>query len=110
MSNPIALTVFPVKDIAKAKAFYTVFFGTEPYADSPYYVGYKIGNQEVGLDPNGQDVIAYIESNDIEASILQVQSAGGQVESEPRNVGGGLLVAKVRDSDGNMLGFRQLPT
>ena len=28
-------------------------FGHEPYMDEAYYVGFKIGDQDIGLDPNG---------------------------------------------------------
>ena len=27
--------------------------GVEPYVDQPYYLGFRVGNQEIGLDPNG---------------------------------------------------------
>jgi hypothetical protein len=27
--------------------------GVAPYVDAPYYVGFKVGELEVGLDPNG---------------------------------------------------------
>lgn len=27
----------------------------EPYADQPYYVGFKVEGQDVGLDPRGHD-------------------------------------------------------
>jgi catechol 2,3-dioxygenase-like lactoylglutathione lyase family enzyme len=53
MSQAISLVVYPVKDLGKAKALYGKWLGTEPYADAPYYVGFRVGDQEVGLDPNG---------------------------------------------------------
>ena len=51
MAKSIKLLVYPVKDIGKAKTFYSEFLGVEPYVESPYYVGYRIGDLEVGLDP-----------------------------------------------------------
>jgi len=53
MSQGVPLIVFPVNDIARAKTLYKALLGAEPYADAPYYVGFKVGDQEIGLDPNG---------------------------------------------------------
>jgi predicted enzyme related to lactoylglutathione lyase len=106
MANNIKLIVFPVKDLAKTKSFYSTYLGTEPYADSPYYVGYKLDELEVGLDPNGQAVISYIDTDDIAASLKTLQGAGASVVMEPKDVGGGLLVAQV-EIDGNVMGLRQ---
>lgn len=109
MANPISLIILPVKDVAQAKTLYNAFLGTEPYADSPYYVGYKTGNLEVGLVPNGPEALTYIDVEDIHASLKELQAAGGELHAEVKNVGGGLLVAAVKDADGNVLGLRQQP-
>jgi hypothetical protein len=50
----IKLFVYPVKDIGKAKSFYSKFLEVETYAESLYYVGYRIGDLEVVLDPNSK--------------------------------------------------------
>ena len=42
MAKRIELIVFPAKDLERAKSFFTTFLETEPYADTPYYVGYKL--------------------------------------------------------------------
>jgi catechol 2,3-dioxygenase-like lactoylglutathione lyase family enzyme len=55
VAQDIKLIVYPVKDLEAAKTLYGKFLGAEPYADSPYYVGYKLGNLEVGLVPGGQE-------------------------------------------------------
>jgi predicted enzyme related to lactoylglutathione lyase len=109
MATPTKLIVFPVKDIEKAKSFYSAFLNTEPYADTAYYVGYRAGDLEIGLDPNGQDVVTYIDVDDIPAAIQQLTAAGAEVHSEAKDVGGGLQVAQVKDADGNILGLRQQP-
>ena len=106
MANTIPLIVFPVKDVEKAKKFYSTFLGTEPYVDGDYYVGYKAGDIEVGLDPNGKSVVSYIDTDDIQASLKTLKAAGAEVVMEPKNVGGGLLVAQV-DFAGNIMGLRQ---
>ena len=107
MANTINLIVFPVKDLDKAKTFYSTFLGIEPYVDGAYYVGYKVGDQEVGLDPNDQNVVSYIDVDDIERSLKELETAGATVHMDVKNFGGGLLVAQIKDADGNILGLRQ---
>ena len=108
MAREIQLVVYPVKDVEKAKAFYGAYLGVEPYADSPYYVGYKTGDREVGLDPHATvGPIAYVHTDDINASLQQMVDAGAEVVKEPQDVGGGLMIAQVKDADGNVVGFRQ---
>ncbi|HSX01593.1 MAG TPA: VOC family protein [Candidatus Saccharimonas sp.] len=106
MANNIHLVVFPAKDLAKQKSFFNTYLGTEPYVDGDWYVGYKVGDLEVGLDPNGQAVIAYTNTDDIEADLKTLTGAGATVVMEPKDVGGGLMVAQV-EVDGNVLGLRQ---
>jgi predicted enzyme related to lactoylglutathione lyase len=36
--------------------------------------------------------------------------AGGTVVKEPTDVAQGLLIAQVKDADGNVIGFRQQPS
>lgn len=110
MAQDIKLIVYPVKDLQSAKAFYSKFLGVGPYADSPYYVGYKLGNLEVGLDPHGSEVIAYIDVIDITSHLQTLVNAGATVHQEPKDVGGGLLIAQVKDTSGNILGLRQVAT
>lgn len=112
MHPGISLFVYPVKDLAQAKTLYTALLGVEPYADSPYYVGFKVGDQEIGLDPNGHahgmtGPIGYREVSDIQASLRTLRDAGAQVQQEVQDVGGGMLTAWVKDADGNLLGIKQ---
>ena len=107
MARHIKVIVYPVKDLEAAKAFYTKYLGVEPYADAPYYVGYRVGDQEIGLDPNGTSVVGYVEVSDIEVSLEELRSVGAVMEQDVKDVGGGLLIAQVKDADGNVLGFRQ---
>jgi predicted enzyme related to lactoylglutathione lyase len=109
-ASPIKLIVYSVKDLTAAKKLFSAFLGVEPYADTAYYVGYRVGDIEVGLDPNAQaqgSPIGYIDTADIKGSIKSLVEAGAQVVVEPMDVGGGLLVARLKDADGNFLGLRQ---
>ncbi len=108
MAQNIMVIVYPVRDAGKARTFYSRFLETEPYVDSPYYIGYKAGNMEVGLDPHSRiGPIAYIDVKDIRYSIQAMVEAGAQVVQDAVDVGGGLLIARVKDTDGNVVGFRQ---
>ena len=106
MSSNIKLIVYPAKDLEKTKSIFGKFLGVEPYVDSPYYVGYKLSNLEVGLDPNGQSPVCYADVTDIKSSLQILVNAGAVVQQEIKDVGVGLLVAQVKDSNGNVLGLR----
>ena len=79
--------------------------------DEPYYVGYRVGGQEVGLvptstQPEAAKPVAYIDVVDIEVSLAALVKAGGKVHQEIKNVGGSRRVASVVDASGNELGLR----
>lgn len=106
--------LYPVKDIDQAKVTFTSLFGVEPHVDSPYYVGYSIDGSEIGLVPGGHDQgmtgpEAFYDVRDITDTLNALKAAGAVVVQEPRDVGAGLLVARARDTEGNIIGVKQLP-
>lgn len=108
----ITIVLHPVSDLARAKAVYTALLGIEPQADAPYYVGYDIGGQHVGLVPEGgpqsmAGPVAYWRVADIEQRLGEVTAAGATVKDPPREVGNGRIVATFTDPDGNVLGLVQ---
>ncbi|WP_420644671.1 VOC family protein [Candidatus Leptofilum sp.] len=108
MEKSITLIVYPVADVEKAKTFYNKFLGTEPYTDSAYYVGYKVGELEVGLDPNSRlGPIGYVDVTDIQVSIKEMVDVGAEIVQNIKDVGYGLLIAQVKNTDGNVVGLRQ---
>jgi predicted enzyme related to lactoylglutathione lyase len=111
MNGRRSLLVYPVKDMAKAKALFGALLGVDPYVDGPYYVGFRTGDLEIGLDPNGRSAgpIAYWDVTDIKASQQQLVNAGGEVDQDVHDVGRGLLITTVKDADGNTVGLRQSP-
>ena len=114
MNQGIGLFVYPVKDIARAKTLYSKFLGVEPYADEVYYVGFRVGDQEIGLDPNGHNKgmtgpVGYRHVDDIKESLQLLLDAGAQVQEEVKDVGGGKLIALVKDADSNIIGLVQSP-
>jgi predicted enzyme related to lactoylglutathione lyase len=111
MSTGMRLIVYPAKDLVKSKALFSRLLGVEPYADANYYVGFRAGDLEFGLDPHGQGPgpIAYWEVDDIRSSLQALLDAGAQAHQDVKDVGRGLLIATVKDADGNVLGLRQSP-
>ena len=107
----VSLIVYPAKELARTKQIFSKFLGVEPYVNGPYYVGYKVGDMEIGLDPNAQNAgpVTYIDVADIKSSLQEIIALGATLQQDVKNVGRGLLVASVRDKDGNILGFRQNP-
>lgn len=111
----VSIIIYPVADMEKAKRFFRELMGSDPYVDSPPYVGYRTGDgdMEIGLVPSKEtgDVraIAYWTVSDIAASIKALEDAGGTVTQPARDVGYGMLVASVKDPNGANIGLRQPP-
>jgi predicted enzyme related to lactoylglutathione lyase len=111
-TDGIKIVLHPVSDLGAAKAVYTALLGLPPQADAPYYVGYDVAGQHIGLVPGGgpqamASPVAYWQVADIEAKLAEVTAAGATLKDAPRDVGGGRLVATFADPDGNVLGLVQ---
>ena len=111
MNQGIRTVIYPVKDIARAKTLYRRLLGVEPYTDQAYYVGFRVGDQEIGLDPNGHKagMTGYYHVDDIKQSLQSLVDAGAQMQQEIKDVGGGRWIAAVKDADGNIIGLLQTP-
>jgi predicted enzyme related to lactoylglutathione lyase len=109
MNKGIKTVIYPVKDIGKAKAMFSRLLGVAPYADQPYYVGFKVGDQDIGLVPHGSNegMTASYVVDDIKKNLQVLLDAGAQTLQAVKNVGGGRLVASARDADGNIIGLIQ---
>ena len=112
MTSGIKTIIYPVKDLDRAKALFGTLLGVKPDADAPYYVGYTIENQHIGLDPNGHaqgmtGPLGFWHVDDIKASLEALLAAGAETRQEIKNVGGGRLIASVTDPDGNVIGLLQ---
>ena len=112
MNQGIRTVIYPVNDIARVKALFRELLGVEPYADAPYYVGFKVGNQDIGLDPNGhrEGMTAYYHVADIKKSLELLVDAGATTIQEIKDVGGGRLIASVKEANGNIIGLLQDPS
>src|SRR3954464_14667108 len=102
----------PVSALETAKAVYAALLGAQPQTDSPYYVGFDVEGQHIGLVPGGgpqgmTSPVAYWHVANLEAKLAEVTAAGATVKEAAHDVGGGRLVATVTDPDGNVLGLLQ---
>jgi predicted enzyme related to lactoylglutathione lyase len=114
MASRVSTVIVPVKDLASAKAVYGALLGAEPILDERYYVGYRVGELDFGLDPNGHGKgmtgpLAYWEVEDINQRLKELTDAGATVRQAVTDVGGGKLIATVADADGNVVGLTQSP-
>jgi len=110
MNEGAQTIIYPVKDLDKAKALFTALFGVAPESDTPYYVGWNVAGQDVGLDPNGHaqglsGPVPYWHVDDIARSVQALVAAGGEVLQDAKDVGGGKLIAWVKDADGDVIGL-----
>ena len=102
--NSVGLIVYPASDVPKTKAFFATLLGTEPYADTPYYVGFKLGDMEIGLVPKAAQqgpsgALAYVTVSDIKGALETLVAAGAEKVQDITDVANGLLVATVKDPD-----------
>jgi predicted enzyme related to lactoylglutathione lyase len=114
MTSGIRTVIYPVKDLTQAKTLYGKLLGVAPYMDEPYYVGFRLGDQEIGLDPHGHSQgmtgpVGYWHVDDIQEILKLLLDAGAETQRVVRDVGGGKLIASVKDADGNSIGLIQSP-
>jgi predicted enzyme related to lactoylglutathione lyase len=114
MTSGMQTVIYPVHDLAQAKSVYSALLGAAPIVDEPYYVGFRVADQDIGLDPNGHNKgmtgpVSYFLVGDIKASLQALVDAGATPEQAVTDVGGGKLIATVTDADGNAIGLMQSP-
>ncbi|HEX9538015.1 MAG TPA: VOC family protein [Streptosporangiaceae bacterium] len=109
MSAGIKTVIYPVSDLARAKAMFSAVLGTAPVMDEPYYVGFNVNGQDIGLDPHGHKsgAVGYYHVGDIKGTLQALLAAGAELDQDLKDVGGGRLIASVKDADGNLIGLLQ---
>jgi predicted enzyme related to lactoylglutathione lyase len=111
MPTGVRTVIYPVTDLARAKALFSALLGAEPVVDAPYYVQFDADGQSIGLDPNGHRFgqsgpVAYWHVDDVAESLAALVEAGAETVQEPTDVGGGIRIAVAKDADGNLIGLR----
>ena len=116
MSTGVQSVIYFVADLTVAKTWYSAAFEVLPYFDEPFYVGFRVGGSELGLDPDltaGEPgpggTVAYWGVSDLEAAIARIAQLGSEIVEPIRDVGGGIRLAIMADPFGNSVGLIQLP-
>jgi predicted enzyme related to lactoylglutathione lyase len=104
---------YPVVDLARAKAWFAEAFGTAPYFDEPFYVGFAIGGFELGLVPDGtpgtSGSVVYWGVDDVAAEAARLIGLGASEHEPVQDVGGGIRVVELEDPFGNVIGLIENP-
>ncbi|REJ76453.1 MAG: VOC family protein [Acidobacteria bacterium] len=107
----LATSAYFVPDLEKGKAWYAKAFCVEPYFDEPFYVGFDINGYELGIQPadenrqTGNSTIAYWAVKDIHEMYKRFIELGATEHEKPMDVGGGVVVAAVKDPWDNLIGL-----
>lgn len=107
--------IYRVRDLAAATTWYARAFGTRPYFDQPFYVGFEIGGYELGLQPAdadlmvGTNVLTYWGVDNIEEAHAHMLAHGASPHEAIQDVGEGIKVAAVTDPFGNVIGVIENP-
>lgn len=105
--------IYPVGDLAKAKAWYAQVVGSQPYFDQPFYAGFSVGGYELGLVPDGTPGIAGPQPlwgvASAEQAFQRLLSLGATTLEPVTDVGEGIKVAAVTDPFGNRFGIIENP-
>ena len=114
MTSGMSTVIHPVRDVEAAQRLYTALLGVEPYVAQPYYVGFRVNGQELGLDPNGHrsgltGPVGYWEVESMTEAVERLTASGATLDGDVTDVGGGKLIARLRDADGNVFGLMQNP-
>jgi len=109
MNKGVKTVIYPAKDMNESKTLFRKLLEVEPYADQPYYVGFKVGDQDIGLVPNNPEagMTAFYHVDDIKTSLQILVDGGAQIIQDIKNVGGGRLIASAKDKNGNIIGLIQ---
>src|SRR5690349_8273084 len=101
MNEGVWTIIYPTTNLEASKALFATLLGSDPIADSPYYVGFQVGKQHIGLNPHGHregqsGPQAFYHVSDIKATMQALIDGGATSNAEPRDVGGGRLVGSVK--------------
>ncbi|KQQ47787.1 bleomycin resistance protein [Duganella sp. Leaf126] len=109
MIKGLRTVVYPVADVVVARDWYAQAFGTTPYFDQPFYVGFAIGGFELGLIPAEKFTaamagsMAYWGVDDIDAETARLVGLGAAVHGAIEDVGEGIRTVELADPFGNLL-------
>jgi predicted enzyme related to lactoylglutathione lyase len=108
--NTFHSIIYTVSNLETAKAVHSAVLGVAPHTDQPYYVGFNVDGFEIGLVPQNPETgqvapLGYVQVDDIDAALADVEAADATVVEQSHDVGGGTRLATVTDENGNVLGL-----
>ena len=110
MLQGLRTTIYSVgSQLEAATTWFESMLGSPPYFNQPFYVGFNVGGYELGLIPDGEGASTYWGVPEIQAAWSRLLEMGASPLEEPKDVGGGIWVATVRDPFGNALGIIENP-
>lgn len=105
--------IYPVQDLADAKAWYEKVTGVKPYFDQPFYAGFSVAGYELGLLPDATPGVSGPQPlwgvANAEAAFARLLALGATALEPVTDVGEGVKVAAVTDPFGNRLGIIENP-
>lgn len=117
MFQGLRTATYQVRDLARAKEWYSTVLGVKPYFDQAFYVGFDIGGYELGLVPTSEAKeerapagIAYWGVKDARSAYQHLLDFGAKTQEPVQDVGEGILIGAVHDPFGNVLGIIENPS
>lgn len=112
MTSGTKITIYPFDDLKQGKSFFMTLLGVEPYVELPNYVGFKVGEQEIGLSADGHGngltgAVPYWKVDDIGAAHAALLASGATERASIKEVAPGRSICSVDDPEGNVIGLIQ---
>ena len=106
--NKVSLIVYPAKELAGTSRYLVSFWAQNHMQMGLTTQDTRWAICRLALIQNAGPV-TYIDVADIKSSLQEMLALGATLQQDVKDVAKGLLVASVKDKDGNILGFRQNP-
>lgn len=109
MFEGLRTLIYPSRDLAASKAWFTDVLGAAPYFDEPFYVGFDVAGYELGLMPVTPDEpddgpLVYWGVPDADAAYAELLAKGATAHTPVSEVGDGIKTGTVRTPDGHVFG------
>lgn len=100
--------IYPTNDLDVAKKWWQGFLGFAPYFDAPFYVGFHVGDDELGLNPGAEmefGPVTYIGVDSIAEGLARAEAHGSTVVSPIEDVGEGIEIVHLVSPAGERFGL-----
>jgi len=104
--------IYRVSDINQGREWYKKVLETDPYFNESFYVGFNVNGYELGLLPEegankgkSEGINCYWGVADVTTFYNKLIDLGAKEYEKPNDVGGGIIVALVKDPWDNLFGI-----